>query len=290
MKKIIENSKTKLIHKTIKESDIVVIDINTTSKSEAEVILNLLKDNFSVNTTIIILSNLMTWYNTPKMKDVEENQEEEQEGDKQEEEEKIEDISSVLKDLYGELNEINPDKAKEIIHNMKVTYRVKDLVQLKKKNMKVFTEEDFPLRTPYKGYEDIKLFETRCLNMSSKYNHLNFYVIACGVAYGNGEDIFFEWFKKAWLQDPKALNVLNDGLNHIPTIHVNDVAKLVRKVLITKPDKHYLIAVDKTNFSGSGNDKSKLFNLIKSISKNVGSGEIVLESADNKIKNDNRYQ
>jgi len=78
VKKIIENNKTKLIHKTIKESDIVVIDINTTSKSEAEVILNLLKDNFNINTTIIILSNLMTWYNTPKMKDVEENQEEEQ--------------------------------------------------------------------------------------------------------------------------------------------------------------------------------------------------------------------
>jgi len=142
VKKIIENNKTKLIHKTIKESDIVVIDINTTSKSEAEVILNLLKDNFNVNTTIIILSNLMTWYNTPKMKDVEENQEEEHEGEKQEEEERIEDISTILKDLYGEMNELNPEKTKEIINNLKVTYRVKDLVQLKKKNMKIFTEDD----------------------------------------------------------------------------------------------------------------------------------------------------
>lgn len=126
--------------------------------------------------------------------------------------------------------------------------------------------------------------------MSSKYQHLNCYVIACGVTYGNGEDIFFEWFKKAWLQEPKALNILNDGLNHIPTIHVNDVAKLVKKILITKPDKHYLIAVDKTNFSGSGYDKSRLYNLIKSVSKNVGSGDVVLETSDNKNKIDNRYQ
>jgi len=40
------------------------------------------------------------------------------------------------------MNELNPEKTKEIINNLKVTYRVKDLVQLKKKNMKIFTEDD----------------------------------------------------------------------------------------------------------------------------------------------------
>jgi len=39
------------------------------------------------------------------------------------------------------------------------------------------------------------------------------------------------------LQDPDKLKVINEGLNHVPTIHVNDVARLVKKIIITKPAK-----------------------------------------------------
>jgi len=67
----------------------------------------------------------------------------------------------------------------------------------------------------------------------------------------------------------------------VPTIHVNDVARLVKKVITTKPSKQYLIAVDKTNYNTEGGkENSKLYNLIKSISKNVGSGDVQVTFED----------
>jgi len=90
--------KVKLINKSIRESDIVVIDLNTTPVFEAEQVINQLKDNFNLNTTIILLSNLMTWYNTPPKKEVSSDEENQDEGGA-ESEEKAEDINAILRDL-----------------------------------------------------------------------------------------------------------------------------------------------------------------------------------------------
>jgi len=87
-----------LINKSIRESDIVVIDLNTTPVFEAEQVINQLKDNFNLNTTIILLSNLMTWYNTPPKKEVSSDEENQDEGGA-ESEEKAEDINAILRDL-----------------------------------------------------------------------------------------------------------------------------------------------------------------------------------------------
>lgn len=110
----------KLINKSIRESDIVVIDLNTTPVFEAEQVINQLKDNFNLNTTIILLTNLMTWYNTPPKKEAmgEEENQDEQGG---ETEEKADDINVILRDLYGEMAETDPEKAKQIIENLKKT-------------------------------------------------------------------------------------------------------------------------------------------------------------------------
>lgn len=56
-----------------------------------------LKDNPGVNTTLVLISNLMTWFNTPNKTDQPEGQEEEQE--QPEEEEKTQDLNSILKDF-----------------------------------------------------------------------------------------------------------------------------------------------------------------------------------------------
>jgi len=62
--------------------------------------VNQLKDNFNVNTTVVLLSSLMTWFNTPKTVDTSAEPDEEGEGEhKQEEEEKGEDIASMMKEL-----------------------------------------------------------------------------------------------------------------------------------------------------------------------------------------------
>lgn len=72
------------------------------------------------------------------------------------------------------------------------------------------------------------------------------YVIASGIQYGKGECIFNSHFKKAWLQDPPKLPYVDDGKNLVPTVHVVDLARMVKKVYETKPEKQYIFAIDNT--------------------------------------------
>jgi len=90
----------KIINKTIRESDVVIIDLNTTPVYEAELIVNQLKDNFNVNTTVVLLSTLMTWFNTPNNETAGDTPEEEGEVErKQDDEDKGEDMFSLVKEL-----------------------------------------------------------------------------------------------------------------------------------------------------------------------------------------------
>jgi hypothetical protein len=42
--------------------------------------------------------------------------------------------------------------------------------------------------------------------------------------------------------------VIGEGLNLVPTIHVIDLARLVRRVVIENPKEHpYIFAIDKTS-------------------------------------------
>lgn len=71
------------------------------------------------------------------------------------------------------------------------------------------------------------------MSLSKNLSHFNCQVVACGCLYGNGDDILYEYFKKAWLQED-TLKVIGHGLNNVPSIHVRDVAKLVKRLLTTK--------------------------------------------------------
>ena len=70
----------------------------------------------------------------------------------------------------------------------------------------------------------------------------------------------------AWLQNPIALPYFQEGDNRIPTIHVKDLAKIIKTLIDKKPESRYIFAIDKTS------DKS-LKNIIYSISKGIGSGK-----------------
>jgi len=61
--------------------------------------------------------------------------------------------------------------------------------------------------------------------------------------------MFNNHFKTAWLQSPEYLTVIGNGSNCIPTVHVNDVANLVKTISINKPEQKYLLAVDGTIYS-----------------------------------------
>ena len=78
----------------------------------------------------------------------------------------------------------------------------------------------------------------------------------------------------AWIQSPAKLPMIGEGENLIPTIHVIDLAKLVRRVVIEDPKVHpYIFAIDKTR-------KPTQKRLLSEISKGIGTGEIASVPAE----------
>jgi adenylate kinase len=122
------------------------------------------------------------------------------------------------------------------------------------------------MRACSERYEKFRLIEN--LVLSIKKENLAAYIIARGVLYGNGETTFNHHFRLAWTEKPRALPYLGTGENRIPTIHVKDLAKMVKFVIENKPESRYLFGIDRT-------PEPTQKHLIEAISRGVGSGEVV---------------
>lgn len=113
-----------------------------------------------------------------------------------------------------------------------------------KKEYVRFTEADYPKRRALPQYEGLKALETMCLSAGSSKPNLKSFVLCAGVLYGMGEQVFYNHFKTAWLQDPTQLEYYGDGKNRIPCIHVKDLALFVQKVAERPPQLNYIFAID----------------------------------------------
>ena len=132
-----------------------------------------------------------------------------------------------------------------------------------------FSEQDYNLRNPVQEYQIIKEIEDEVLNFQKE--NVKTYVISSGILYGKGEAIFNQHIKKACLQNPPRLEYIGDGDNNLPTIHVTDLARMVKKVFEAKPERKYIFAVD-------NNKKTAQRKLISAISNGIGTG--LIESID----------
>lgn len=94
------------------------------------------------------------------------------------------------------------------------------------------------------------------------------HILCSGIRYGNGERVFYDYFQKAWIQNPPALDVSGAGSNLIPTIHVMDLAALVRRVVVEAPKEHpYIFAIDRTK-------RPTQKRIVRAISTCMGTGQI----------------
>lgn len=75
---------------------------------------------------------------------------------------------------------------------------------------------------------------------------------------------------------PPELQYVGSGENHVPTIHVKDLARFVKKVAETKPEQQYVFAVDRTQ------DRRQV-SIIQGIAKGLGSGNIEQNEAPKKL-------
>ena len=113
-----------------------------------------------------------------------------------------------------------------------------------------YTDCDSTAGVPLPKYSAVKGLELSAQVLHKYNDKLRVHVVCSGFIYGNGEqnDIFYEFFRRAWVSlHPKlaALPVIGNGDNTLPTIHVSDLASSLDHIILYGKDfKSYLIAVD----------------------------------------------
>ena len=185
--------------------------------------------------------------NTPQK---EENIKSEEENEEKKDENKLE--GETIEEEEGE-NDSQSKKEPEI-----------EIKEPEKPKTKIFyyKEREYNKRLPNLKYIYYKILESNVL-YKNKNPKLKAYVICPGFIYGCGEDFFFNYFKLAWLQKMPYIPILGEGKNYLPTIHILDLIKIIRKIVETKPEQKYFFVKDKTKFP-------TMRNILNSIGMGIG--------------------
>ena len=131
-----------------------------------------------------------------------------------------------------------------------------------KKKIFYYRETEYNQRVPNLKYLYYKILESNVL-YKSKNPKLKAYVICPGFIYGCGEDFFFNYFRLAWMQHMPYIPIVGEGTNYIPTIHILDLVKIIRKVVEKKPAQKYFFVADKTK-------NPTMKNILNSIGMGIG--------------------
>lgn len=274
VKKMLKRSKPRLAMKYISECDVIIYDLHSGNPKDIDLALGAF-DKYKTEEeadgkVLILISSVAVWKNTePKLEEIRPDAPvKEGEGDPEAVKDEHKDEPDGKKaqedkdDKEGE-GEAHPEGEGEPAHDdlppeepPKVEYR----------NVP-YTEAEYVMRTPPEEYDKIKEIEDRILELHKP--GLKTYVIGSGIIYGNGETetVFNDKFKSAWLQSPEYLTYVEDGENKIPTVHVVDLVRLVKKIYETKPDKKYLFCIDNT-------EDRRQKALIQAISSGIGTGKV----------------
>ncbi|KAK5601989.1 hypothetical protein CRENBAI_018176 [Crenichthys baileyi] len=130
-----------------------------------------------------------------------------------------------------------------------------------------FTDEIFYCRRAHPSFKrHIDLEKTVVKIGKSNREIFSTYVVASGLQYGMGEEIFHYFFKESWLGKEAEISVFGDGKNIIPTIHIRDLASVLQNVIKHQPRPYYLLAVDSSHCS--------MEELVKAVAFVLGPGKI----------------
>lgn len=100
-----------------------------------------------------------------------------------------------------------------------------------------FTDSDFQQRVPSPRFQQIKTLEMMALAAQKFSKSLKVHIVCAGLPYGNGESVFYEFFRKAWLSlhpELASLPIIGSGKNRIPTIHIVDLARCLKAIVVHK--------------------------------------------------------
>ena len=125
-----------------------------------------------------------------------------------------------------------------------------------------YHETEYQKRMPNLKYLYYKILETQAI-LKNNNPKLKSYVLCPGFIYGCGEDFFFNYFRLAWMQQMSYIPLVGEGKNFLPTIHILDLIKIIRKVVEKKPAQKYFFISDKTK-------NPTMKNILNSIGMGIG--------------------
>ncbi|XP_056261606.1 adenylate kinase 7-like isoform X1 [Seriola aureovittata] len=131
----------------------------------------------------------------------------------------------------------------------------------------LLTEDEFRRRRPHPTFKNHNNLEKLVLKLGrGKKAKFTGYVVASGLQYGKGENLFHYFFKVSWLMQFPKVPVFGQGTNSIPMIHVYDLAGVIQNITELRPKSKYILAVD--------DSKNTLEDIVKMISDTLGPGKI----------------
>ena len=301
------------------DNDIFIFNLDDAYLPDVEfVIRGLQNGDYDKEKILIIVSNVMTWGETPlkiyteddmkkegfceeEVPEVDDNiifEEEKNENENKKEEENIEENNNDNQENKEE-NKENPvinnnenntlqkeeqkeikegeevegkneeDKLGETIEeeegeNESQIKKEEEAKEPEKPKTKIFyyKESEYNKRLPNLKYLYYKILESNALSKNSN-PKLKTYVICPGFIYGCGEDFFFNYFRLAWMQKMPYIPIVGEGKNYIPTIHILDLVKIIRKIIEKKPAQKYFFVRDKTKIP-------TMRNILNSIGMGIG--------------------
>nr|XP_020459736.1 adenylate kinase 7-like isoform X2 [Monopterus albus] len=131
----------------------------------------------------------------------------------------------------------------------------------------LLTEEEFKKGRPHPRFKNHNNLEKLVLKLGRENkSKLTGYVVASGLQYGKGENLFHYFFKVSWLMQFPKVPIFGVGTNHIPMIHIYDLAGVIQNIIELRPKSKYILAVD--------DSKNTLEDIVKMISDTLGPGKI----------------
>ncbi|KAI9325435.1 hypothetical protein DFJ73DRAFT_801962 [Zopfochytrium polystomum] len=124
-------------------------------------------------------------------------------------------------------------------------------------------EDEYRRRKPHPNYKNHVNVEKSVIRCGKK-SALRTFVVASGLVYHAGDNLFHYMFKSAWHN--ADIPCYGDGSNALPTIHLDDLCNIIVEVADVQPETRYLLAID--------DSKSTLMELTKGISETLGTGRI----------------
>ena len=234
--------------RVVLDCDVVIYDALKAPTDEIQFVLKSKPDsepaltsfNYVEKKTLILLSSVFSWSDTPPKEFIDENTGEAIE------------VTSIRTGKTGRtFGTHNTENSQELRDPMKFNY----------------TNREHSFRRALPSYEYLRTLENQTMAAGKSKEGLRVYVLCAGILYGNGEDALYDIIETAY-QGERPLTIIGDGRNKIPMLHAIDLGTMVKYLVFEQPaDIEYINAID---FAPNRTQRK----LIQTIAEAMGGTEI----------------